>query len=292
VTRYEVNGIGLNVETTGDGPPLLLLHGFTGSGATWTPHLPALAPQVTAVAVDLIGHGGSDAPVDPLHYRMDAQVRDLWGLADALGFAQTPIGILGYSMGARVALQMTAAAPARVSRLILEGGTPGLADDAARRARRAADERLAFDIELRGVEPFVDSWEAQPLFATQQQLPAEVRQALRQERLRNTPAGLANSVRCNSVGAQRSLWDRLDTVAMPALLIAGALDPKFADIATATAARMPAARLAIVPGAGHAVHLEQPQEFDRLVVDFLEGPTASINIDSRRKDACPMAICP
>ncbi len=269
MTRYEVNGIGLNVEKTGDGPPLLLLHGFTGSGVTWTPHLPVLTPHVTAVAVDLIGHGGSDAPVEPLHYRMEAQLRDLWGLADALGYAETPIGILGYSMGARVALQMAAAMPARVSRLILEGGTPGLADEAERRARRATDERLAFEIELRGVEPFVDSWEAQLLFATQQRLPAKIRETLRRERLRNTPAGLANSVRCNSVGAQRSLWDRLNTVAMPALLIAGALDQKFADIATAMAARMPAARLAIVPDAGHAVHLEQPQEFDRLVVDFL-----------------------
>jgi len=269
VTRHEVNGIGLNVETGGDGPPLLLLHGFTSSGATWAPHLPALTPHVTAVAVDLIGHGASDAPVEPLHYRMDAQVRDLWGLADALGYAETSIGILGYSMGARVALQMAAAAPARVSRLILEGGTPGLAAAAERRARRAADERLAFDIELRGVEPFVDSWEAQPLFATQQPLPAEVREALRRERLRNTPVGLANSVRCNSVGAQQSLWDRLATIAMPTLLIAGALDWKFADIATAMAARTPAAQLAIVPDAGHVVHLEQPQEFDRLVVDFL-----------------------
>ncbi len=270
MTRHEVNGIGLNVETAGDGPPLLLLHGFTGSGATWTPQLPALTSHVTAIAVDLIGHGASDAPVEPPHYRMDAQVRDLWGLADALGYAETPIGILGYSMGARVALQMAAAALARVSRLILEGGTPGLADDAERRVRRAADERLAFDIELRGVEPFVDSWEAQSLFATQQRLSAEVRKVLRRERLRNTSAGLANSVRCNSVGAQTSLWDRLDAMAVPTLLIAGALDQKFADIATAMAVRMPAARLAIVPDAGHAVHLEQPHEFGRLVVDFLE----------------------
>ena len=63
-----VNGVRLNVQRAGEGPPLVLLHGFTGSIATWRSHLDMLAGQFSIVAVDLPGHGASDAP-DPARYR-------------------------------------------------------------------------------------------------------------------------------------------------------------------------------------------------------------------------------
>ena len=267
MARLTVNSIGLNVEVAGAGPPLLLLHGFTGSTATWASHLPALSSRATTIAVDLIGHGASDAPADPARYALRHCIADLLAVLDRLGVGRT--GVLGYSMGARVALHLALAAPERVVGLVLESGSPGLAGESERSARRASDEELAATIERDGVRAFVARWEQLPLFASQNTLPAEVRSALRRQRLRNNAQGLAHSLHGMGTGAQASLWPSLGELDAPALLIVGALDEKFCRIGRAMAAAMPRARLAVVPGAGHAVHLEQTDEFIRLVLGFV-----------------------
>jgi 2-succinyl-6-hydroxy-2,4-cyclohexadiene-1-carboxylate synthase len=267
MARLTVNGIGLGVEVAGAGPPLLLLHGFTGNAATWESHRAALAGRATTIAVDLIGHGASDVPADAARYGMDCCVADLLAVLDRLEIGR--ISVLGYSMGARVALHLALAAPARVARLVLESGSPGLADEPERSARRASDEALAASIERDGVEAFVARWEQLPLFASQNNLPTETRSALRWQRLHNSARGLANSLRGMGAGAQVSLWGCLGEIDSPALLIVGALDEKFCRIGRAMADAMPHACLAIVPRAGHAVHLERPQEFDRLVAAFV-----------------------
>ena len=268
MTRLAVDsGVTLNVEVTGEGPAVLLLHGFMGSAAVWTPHLPALTAHYRVLAVDLVGHGGSDVPVDPSHYRMESVVQDLMALLRAVDVGST--ALLGYSMGARVALNLAVAAPDLITHLILESGTAGLADAGERRARRADDERRAWSIETRGVAAFADEWECLPLFATQRTLPSSVLEAQRRDRTRHVAVGLANSLRCTGTGAQASLWETLETVTMPTLLVAGGLDDKFARIAREMAALIPCASLAIVPDAGHAVHLEQPETFDGIVTDFL-----------------------
>ena len=125
------------------------------------------------------------------------------------------------------------------------------------------------------VAAFLERWLAGPLFAT---LPAEA--AGRDERLANTPEGLASALRRLGTGAQEPLWDRLATLGPPALLVAGALDAKFAAIAREMAAAIgPAAELVLVGGAGHAVHLERPAELAELVEEFLAatlgGPPAA-----------------
>jgi len=247
---------------------ILLLHGFTGDGDAWRKHAPVLARHATVVAVDLIGHGRSDAPSDPARYDMARCVADLLVVLDHLGLSR--VAVLGYSMGARVALHLAAAAPDRVSALILESGSPGLAAEEERRARRDSDEALAARIERDGVERFVDYWEALPLFTTQRGAPSAV-QIVQRQQLCNSATGLANSLRGMGTGVQASLWGRLVEMQAPTLLIVGALDDKFGAIGGAMAAALPHARLAVVPDAGHTVHLEQPAEFDRLVADFLKA---------------------
>ncbi len=133
----------------------------------------------------------------------------------------------------------------------------------------ASDERLAASIERDGLERFVDDWEAIPLFASQQALPAETRERLRRQRLRNDPAGLAHSLRGLGTGHQAPLWDRLASVAIPTLVVVGELDAKYREIGARMAALMPLARLEVVPAAGHAIHLEQPERFGRAVSEFL-----------------------
>jgi 2-succinyl-6-hydroxy-2,4-cyclohexadiene-1-carboxylate synthase len=266
--QIRLNDININVERSGAGRPLLLLHGFTGSAATWAPLIAALPPHFHTIAPDLIGHGGSDSPPDADRYRMERCVADLLALLDVLQIGCADV--LGYSMGGRVALQLAAAAPTRVGALVLESSSPGIAEAAERQARVAADEALAELIARDGLAAFVDRWERLPLFASQAALPAETRARLRAQRLHNNPLGLVNSLRGMGTGNQESLWDRLGTLHVSTLLIAGELDAKYRALAHQMAAGLPNARAVIVQGAGHAVHLEQPQTFAKNVLEFLE----------------------
>ena len=266
--RRAVNGVHLHVETWGSGPPLLLLHGFTGSAATWAPHLPCFAARARVVALDLLGHGESDAPRDADRYRMARAAEDLAAVLDGLGIDAA--AVLGYSMGGRLALYLASAAPERVRALIAVSASPGVRDEEARRARRINDAALAAAIEREGVRAFVDRWEREPLFATQHGLPAAVRAAIRADRLRHSAVGLANSLRGMGQGAQPPLHDWLPGLRMPALIVAGALDSRYCGVAREMQASIPGSRLAIVPEAGHAPQWEQPVHFQRMVLSFLD----------------------
>src|SRR5215218_8615749 len=97
-----LNGLDYHVQVAGSGPPLVLLHGFTGSGASWARHILAYAREFTCIAVDLPGHGLTESPADPARYAMERVVEDLAALCGQLGFERT--AWLGYSMGGRLAL--------------------------------------------------------------------------------------------------------------------------------------------------------------------------------------------
>jgi len=271
--RLLVNGVRYHVELRGTPPTahkpiLVLLHGFTGSAAGWGAHLDAFAASgLPVIALDLPGHGASDAPADPARYALERTREDIPAALAQLGVAPGQAVLLGYSMGGRVAL--CAAFSGFLRALVLESASPGLATERERAERRASDEALAARIERAGVPAFVDEWERLPLFASQAALPADTRAALRAERLRNSPAGLANSLRSAGTGVQPSLWERLPDLAIPTLLLSGALDAKFTAIAERMAAALPRAGLRVVPGAGHAIHLEQPSVFDALVLEFV-----------------------
>jgi 2-succinyl-6-hydroxy-2,4-cyclohexadiene-1-carboxylate synthase len=268
IARIPVRDVTLNVEIAGSGSALVLLHGFTGSTATWRPHLSRFARRRLTMAIDMLGHGGSDAPADPRRYAIEEAARDVTAVLDYFAIARA--AVLGYSMGGRVALFLAAAAPQRVAALILESASPGIAEPSRRRARAAEDAALADSIERGGIAAFVDRWERLPLFASQGRLTPAVRAALRAQRLANSTRGLANSLRGLGQGMQPPLFDRLDAVAMPALVVAGALDAAYAAIGGDLRRRLPNARLVVIEGAGHAVHLEQPAAFNNAVADFLD----------------------
>jgi 2-succinyl-6-hydroxy-2,4-cyclohexadiene-1-carboxylate synthase len=281
------------VRCAGDGQPLLLLHGFAGSGALWTPLVPALVAQGWhVIAPDLLGHGASDAPSDPARYAAREQAADLAALLETLRIASC--SVLGYSMGGRLALHFTLEYPERVSTLVLESASPGLADPAERAARRQADEALAQAIEERGMDWFASYWENLPLFASRRQQGAERSAHLRAQWSAQRPHGLAASLRGFGTGTMPPLWERLGAIQAPTLLIAGALDPKYVAIARAMAERIPHSRLVVVPEAGHTVHLERPDDWlaalaaffssARSVADDASGPIQQ-QVASRGKDA-------
>ncbi len=260
--------------------PILLVHGFTGAASTWCELLPSFGTRRRAIAISLPGHGGSDAPEDPSRYAASKVAEDVLEVLDALGIRR--VALLGYSMGARVALHATLAAPDRVGALIIESGSPGIADDAERAERRAADEALAADIEREGVEAFVDRWERLPLWASQSRLPAAAREELRAQRLAGSTRGLANTLRELGAGVTAPLHERLRELAgVPVLLVCGALDAKYVRIAHEMKELLPRAALRVVDGAGHAVHLERPRELLGAVEDFLAVIPAQAGIQVR-----------
>ena len=153
-----IDGLTIHVDAAGEGPPLVLLHGFTGSSDTWRDLIGRLAGEYRTIAPDLVGHARSDAPEAVERYAIRRAAADLVALLRALGHERA--AWLGYSLGGRVALQVAADHPQAVAALVLEGASPGIADAAEREARRASDEALAQRIERDGVEAFVDEWEA------------------------------------------------------------------------------------------------------------------------------------
>ena len=223
---------------------VVLLHGFTHTGASWEPVEAALG--FDAIAPDIRGHGSASA-VEPV--TLEAVVGDVSALAPGR------FALVGYSMGGRIALHVGLALKDRVERLVLVGASPGIADAVERDARRASDERLAGEIERLSVEEFATRWAETPVLAGQ---PASVRARVAEDRLRNTPAGLARALRGLGTGALPPLWDRLGELTMPVALVVGERDEKFSAIAFRMADAMADTSVVVVAGAGHAVHLEAP----------------------------------
>ena len=172
--------------------------------------------------------------------------------------------LLGYSMGGRLALTIAVHYPEKVQSLILESATAGLKTEAERQERIQSDNALADKIEANGIEWFADYWGNLPLWANQT---AEQKAALYQQRLKNSPIGLANSLRGMGTGQMPPLWDALPQLKMPVKLIVGELDSKFLAINREMAALIPNAQLHVIPKAGHAVHIEASEAYQSLILD-------------------------
>ena len=178
-----------------------------------------------------------------------------------------PFDLLGYSLGARVALHVATAAKLPLLHTVFIGVTAGIEDPAERDRRRQSDESVADELESSGdVGHFLDAWLHGPLF---DRLPPEA--AGRDERLRNSAPGLASSLRLCGTGTQEPLWDRLPALGSPALALAGSDDIRFAAHALRVARLVPHAVASLVPAGGHAVHLSQPDQTWRIVRHWLES---------------------
>ena len=263
-----VGGLRWEVRVRGAGVPLLLLHGFMGRGSSWGAHAAALAREFRVVVVDLPGHGRSETPSDPARASVERSADDLAELLARVGCA--PAHVLGYSLGARIALRLAATHPAVVRRLVLESPSAGIASETERAARRAADAERAARLERDGIEAFVAEWEREPVLASLRDLPAARAERLRAERRRNRPAGLAASLRGAGQGSMEPLHARLGAIRAPTLVIAGALDTTGRARAESVAAGIPRAKLEMIAGAGHRPDLESPAVFRSLVMSFLK----------------------
>lgn len=264
--------------------PVLLLHGFTGSAEAMSRLREGLHQCLSerlsdgsgerlsethrVFAIDLPGHGNTATPHKLEHFSMEATVSHLWEALDAIGVERA--NLVGYSMGGRVALSAAVACPKKVAKVVCLGASPGIADPIERNNRKLADESLADSILSNGVEQFVDEWLSQPLFATlAERLSPTDFQATREQRLANSPEGLALSLRGIGTGTMEPLHESLADMDFSCLWIAGAEDTKFAAIAEEMSRAMPNGSHALIPEAGHSVHLENPAATLRAIAGFL-----------------------
>jgi 2-succinyl-6-hydroxy-2,4-cyclohexadiene-1-carboxylate synthase len=226
---------------------LVLLHGFSGTRHAWDRVTAQLSPQrYLPLGLDLPGHGDAaelDAPIS-----FDSCV------AHVLANSPARFALCGYSLGGRVALHVALAAPRRVTRLVLVSTSAGIEDPAERAQRRAADRRLADELERIPFEQFIERWRAQPLFADD---PPNAGRLAREDQRRNRPRPLAAALRGIGTGEMAPLWDRLGELAMPVTVVAGKRDAKYRRLGERMAALMPAAELVVISG-GHGLALESP----------------------------------
>lgn len=261
------NGVNYNVRIVGQGEPLLLLHGFTGSIENWETLIVDLEKKFKCVLVDIIGHGETDSPSNYERYSIEKVAKDITVILDSLHFKK--VNVLGYSMGGRLALAFAILYQERVKSLIVESSSPGLREQEEREDRIKLDNILANRIEENGIKEFISNWEDIPLFASQKKLSVEKRDKIRNQRLRNNPLGLANSLRGMGTGSQPSYWEQLKTLSVPTLLICGELDSKFCLIADNMRKSLSNVTVKKIKDVGHAIHVELPEIFGKIVIEFV-----------------------
>ncbi len=248
------------VDSTG-----IVLHGFLGNHKSMEELTSYL--DSSFILPDLIGHGRSPCPMELKQYTLKAMINQIHEIADSS--LQEPFDLIGYSMGARLALSYALARQTSVRSLILIGGNPGIQDDFARHQRALDDIQKVAMLEDRGLLEFVNAWETQRIFSTQWQLSSDKMLAQRRARLSTQPMGIISHLRASGAGVMRPLWGRLHEIKIPVLLVVGSEDEKYINIGERMQSRIPTSTLEIICGAGHAVHFERPKETAEVINKFI-----------------------
>lgn len=243
---------------------LVFLHGFVGHADSWQPVLQLLSPNQRTLLPLLLGHQRAPQPLTLDSEQLDPATsfqREVARLAELIAAAQlTDVHLVGYSLGARLALGLLTQHPKLFARATLIGVNPGLShDDIAGRAERiATDEAWAQLLLTQGLAAFLQKWQAQPLFASQARLPTLVLQQQQSARQHHYPQGLALALRALGLGHMPDFWPLLPQVRQPVQLVVGALDDKFVSLAKKAQTVLPSASLHVVPDVGHNAVLEAP----------------------------------
>lgn len=253
--KIDVDGVGIYYETHGQGVPLVLSEGFVGSTASWAPQVPVLSQRCRLILYDLRGQGQSDAPADPVAYSVNQAVEDLYRLLRQLGVERAVVG--GLSLGGYLSLHFYDQHPEMVLGLIIIDSGPGYRNEERRRQWAQECEERAVLIERGGMHAFAHS-----AFAADDYYTPHVRL------LHLNPVGIANVSR--RIMAHAAAVDILPRIDVPTLLICGEHDRPFLAATDYMAEKIAGATKVIIPDACHASNLDQPEAFNRAVLDFLQ----------------------
>jgi len=226
---------------------VLFIPGFMQRGDAWRPVAELLPERYPSTLLDHAEHS------------FEGRMREILESGASI--------LAGYSLGGRLALRAALRSPESFAAVVLVGSTAGIEEGPLRVQRAEADEKLASWIEAMPIEDIVSLWERQPLFADQSDALVESQRA---GRLSQDPRSLALLLRTAGQGVLEPVWHELRDLDLPLLAIAGTRDEGYTAAAKRIASIAPRARAAIVENAGHAAHLQRPDEVARLITDFLD----------------------
>jgi pimeloyl-ACP methyl ester carboxylesterase len=242
------DGVKIYYEVHGAGPAILLSHGYSATSAMWTGQIGALSAAHTLVIWDMRGHGASDSPDDPALYSEAHTVADMLALLDSIDAPRAVVG--GLSLGGYMSLAFYVDHPGRVDALMLFDTGPGYRSDTGRAAWNRTAEQRAKQLEQMGLAALSASGEV----AASRHRSAQ---------------GLALAARGMLAQRDGRIMAGLPHVAVPTLVLVGALDEPFIGAADYMAAKIPGATKLVLPGAGHASNIDKPREFNEAVAGFL-----------------------
>jgi pimeloyl-ACP methyl ester carboxylesterase len=248
VPTLERGGVAIHYEDRGRGPAILLSHGYSATSQMWGGQVEELRADFRVITWDLRGHGQSDSPEEVSDYSRSAAVGDMQAILDACQVEQAVIG--GLSLGGYLSLAFHLAHPERVRALMLFDTGPGYKNPKARDAWNRGAEQMAREFETSGLSAMTGSAEVQ--VSTQ-----------------HSAAGLARAARGTLAQFDSQVADSLPEIRVPTLVLAGERDEPFLVATDYMAAKIPNSTRVLIPDAGHAANIEQPQAFNRAVRSFL-----------------------
>ncbi len=268
-----------NVHTAGnpEHQPLIWLHGFSGSGEIFmslADEILKRTPPLFIIAPDLPGHGKTELiSGDESAFSADKQVGNLRELIIKMNLSKSPV-LSGYSMGGRLAIQLAVSEFSGYSALIAESSTPGIDSDELREERRQLDLERAKFIQHH-FNQFLTDWDNLPVFKNSAEIPEKLGQLQKQIRSKQSPEGLALSIKFFGTGSMPSAWNKLSIIKKPFLIITGELDEKFCGIGRMMASEAETASHKIIPDCGHRVHLESSNRYIAAITEFISSQNLS-----------------
>ena len=243
------DGVRLYYEDHGEGPTILLSHGYSATSQMWQGQIEAFKDRYRIIVWDMRGHGESDYPNDPGLYSKQHTVADMAAVLDECGLESAIIG--GHSLGGYSTLAFHRVHAARCEALMLFGCGPGFKKDEARLKWNETAERRAERLESEGLSVFGDRLEV---------LLAKHRNA----------SGLANAARGMLAHDNSEVIFSLPDIDKPTLVLVGADDTPFIGASDYMEAKIAGSHKVVVPNAGHAVNIDNPERFDAEMGTFLE----------------------
>lgn len=244
----------------------ILLHGFVGSAEDFEPLRAALGSPDRCLAPDWPGHGSRSGLRQPSEYTLESHLR----LIDAaMASTRGPVALVGYSMGGRLLQHWLGSRRPTLpdgSRIVLLSTGPGIADADERANRMAGDAAVARLLREEGITRFLHYWHSQTMFHPLLRLPREQLGPILRRRSAADALGLALSLEGVGAGAIGDTWEALPRIQAPVDIIVGEGDLRYVELGKAMRARLPGARLHLIPDAGHAIHLERPAELARILL--------------------------
>lgn len=253
MAKAQLNGIEIDYEVSGSGSAVLLTHGYSATRRMWDLQHRAIGDRYRVISWSMRGHGQTEGPADPAQYSAELTVADMRGLLQHLGVERAVVG--GLSLGGYVSLAFYLAHPQMVRALVICDSGPGYRNAEARAAWNQRAHERAAELEAHGLDA----------------LSGRSREMCESVSYHRSAQGLAHAARGMLAQRDSRVIDGLPTIRVPTLIVVGDQDQPFLAPCEYMAKKIPGARLEVIRGAGHSANLDQPEVFNRVLLDFLDA---------------------